>query len=400
MTALKNENSDIRKGAAHVLGTIGAQQVVEPLITVLNDKVWFVREAAAHALGAIGQPAVEPLLAALMDQDDFGRETAAYALGKIGDSRAVEPLMAVLNDTVWFVRAAAARALKAIGDARTVESLSADISDLAGQQFAFEVVTVDARGEIISHKTRTAHQSLEDLGNGVILEMVYIPGGTFLMGSPETEEGSSNDERPQHTVMVTPFFMSKFPVTQAQWEAVMGTHPSYFKGAKRPVEDVSWGDAVEFCRRLSKKTGHTYRLPSEAEWEYACRAGTTTPFYFGKTITTDLANYDGNDPYASGPKGISRNQTTDVGSFPPNAFGLYDMHGNVGEWCRDRYDSDYYSKSPGENPYGPGPSSLSSRVVRGGGWRDGARLCRAASRGDDWSLFGSRSYGFRLVRTP
>lgn len=121
----------------------------------------------------------------------------------------------------------------------------------------------------------------------------------------------------------------------------MGNNPSRFKGEKRPVERVSWKDAVEFCQKLSALTGETYRLPSEAEWEYACRAGTTTPFYFGKTITSDLVNYDGNYPYGSGPKGTYRKETTEVGQFPPNAFGLYDMHGNVQEWCADTYHDSY-----------------------------------------------------------
>jgi formylglycine-generating enzyme required for sulfatase activity len=131
--------------------------------------------------------------------------------------------------------------------------------------------------------------------------------------------------------------MGKYEVTQAQYQAIMGNNPSNFKGEKRPVEQVSWNDAVKFCEELSKKTGRAYRLPSEAEWEYAARAGTDTPFHFGETITTDLANYNGNFTYASAPKGEYRKETTDVGIFPPNSFGLYDMCGNVWEWCLDKY---------------------------------------------------------------
>ncbi|HID99667.1 MAG TPA: formylglycine-generating enzyme family protein [Thiotrichaceae bacterium] len=203
---------------------------------------------------------------------------------------------------------------------------------------------VNAKGEITQREPKRARYQTEDLGNGVLLEMVYIPGGTFMMGSPKTEEGreywQKGVESPQHKVTVKPFLMGKYPITQAQWIAVMGKNPSHFKGDNRPVESVSWHDCVEFCKRLFDKTGKAYRLPSESEWEYACRAGTTTPFYFGETITTDLANYDGNYTYASGPKGVYRSQTTDVGSFPPNAFGLYDMHGNVWEWCADlRHDN-------------------------------------------------------------
>ncbi|MEA5568189.1 bifunctional serine/threonine-protein kinase/formylglycine-generating enzyme family protein, partial [Anabaena sp. UHCC 0399] len=171
----------------------------------------------------------------------------------------------------------------------------------------------------------------ENLSNGVALDMVAIPGGKFLMGSPEDEPGRYDFESPQHKVTVKPFFMGKFPVTQAQWQAVAGfakvnidlnPNRSTFKGANRPVEKVSWHEAVEFCARLSQKTGRIYCLPSEAEWEYACRAGTTTPYYFGETITKDLANYDN-----------SYQQTTDVGKFPANPFGLYDMHGSISEWC-------------------------------------------------------------------
>jgi formylglycine-generating enzyme required for sulfatase activity len=150
-----------------------------------------------------------------------------------------------------------------------------------------------------------------------------------------------SDEGPQHRVTIQSFWMGKYPITQRQWQAVMGENPSYFKGDNRPVENVSWEDVVAFCQRLSEKTGKTYRLPSEAEWEYACRAGTTTPFYFGETITTDLVNYHGEYPYAAAPEGVYREETTEVGIFPPNAFGLYDMHGNVWEWCADPWHDNY-----------------------------------------------------------
>ncbi|HBK99620.1 MAG TPA: serine/threonine protein kinase, partial [Microcoleaceae bacterium UBA10368] len=201
------------------------------------------------------------------------------------------------------------------------------------QRFDFEVVTVNARGNITNRQRRQAQFISENLGSGAILDLISIPGGSFMMGSPSTETGRSNDEGPQHNVNISPFFMGKYEVTQKQYQAVMGNNPSNFKGAKHPVEQVTWDEAVEFCRKLTQKTGKSYRLPSEAEWEYACRARTTTPFYFGDTITPDLVNYNGNYPYGSAPKGLYREQTTDVGIFPPNAFGLYDMHGNVWEWC-------------------------------------------------------------------
>jgi len=226
-------------------------------------------------------------------------------------------------------------AMESLGDATGVPLTP---SPQSLEIFEFEVVTVNKRGEIINRRHHQASQYIED-ANGVTIEMVYVPGGTFLMGSPETEENRFSNEGPQHQVTVTPFYMSKYPVTQAQWQAVIGNNPSNFKGKNRPVEEVSWDDAVTFCQKLSELTEKDYHLPSEAQWEYACRAGTTTPFYFGETITTDLANYYDGSSYASGPEGVDRDETTEVGIFPPNAFGIYDMHGNVWEWCADIYSS-------------------------------------------------------------
>jgi len=218
-----------------------------------------------------------------------------------------------------------------------------------------------------------------DLGNGVQLEMVAIPGGTFWMGSPDGEGIAL--ERPRHQVTIAPFWMSKFVVTQAQYEAVIGGNLSYFKGADRPVEEVSWNDAVEFCQKLSAKANRQFRLPSEAEWEYACRAGTTTPFYFGDTISTDQANYDGNQIYGSGEKGEYRQKTTDVGSFPPNAFGLYDMHGNVWEWCLDHWHSSYQgAPTDGSAWIDKNAKEDATRVRRGGSWDYNPVYCRSAYR--------------------
>ena len=173
------------------------------------------------------------------------------------------------------------------------------------------------------------------------IAMVKIPAGSFLMGSPTSEESHFTSESPQHEVNLGAFWMSQFPITQAQWVSVMGNNPSHFEGDDLPVECVSWHDAMKFCRRLSEQTGHTYTLPSEAQWEYACRAGTTTPFHFGKTITSGQANYDGNYTYGDAPRGEYRQRTTPVGMFPPNDWGLYDMHGNVWEWCLDEWHPNY-----------------------------------------------------------
>ena len=272
-----------------------------------------------------------------------------------------------------------------------IDQLLASISEPAPkpkqtQTFQFQVITVNASGQIIKTEQRQAEYFSENLGRGVSLEMVQIPGGTFMMGSPDNEQGRYDSESPQHRVTVPTFFAGKYAITQAQWEAVMGNNPSHFKGEKRPVENVSWDDAVEFCKKLSQTTRKTYRLLSEAEWEYACRAGTTTPFHFGETITPELVNYDGNNPYAKASKGLYRQETTDVGSFPPNAFGLYDMHGNVWEWCSDKWH-DNYSKAPADgSSWETGGSEY--RVQRGGSWHDFAVYCRGAGR----------SYGSAVIR--
>ncbi len=278
---------------------------------------------------------------------------------------------------------------------REEERRRKDEEERKGKEFEFETVSVDSKGKIINRSRKTARQQVENLGKGVILEMVYIPGGTFTMGSPGNEADRSSDEK-QHQVTVSPFFMGKYPVTQKQWEAVTGNNPSHFKGANRPVESVSWDDAVDFCEKFSRKSGKKYRLPTEAEWEYACRAETTTPFYFGETITPKLVNYDGNNPYGSAPKGEYRQQTTDVGTFPPNGFGLYDMHGNVWEWCHDWY-GDYPSGSV-TDPIGT--ASGSYRVYRGGSWLNLARYCRSARRSWHSPDYRLTFLGFRPVLLP
>jgi formylglycine-generating enzyme required for sulfatase activity len=262
------------------------------------------------------------------------------------------------------------------------------------QTFSFEVVRTNASGNIINRRNSSARYFTEDLGNGVTLKMVEIPGGTFMMGSPKSEAQRGSDESPEHQVTVPSFFMGKYQLTQAQYQAIMGSNPSAFKGNNRPVERVSWNDAVKFCEKLSQKTGKNYKLPSEAEWEYACRAGTTTPFYFGESITPELVNYDGNYTYASAPKGQYRQQTTDVGSFPPNAFGLYDMHGNVWEWCQDDYINSY-NNAPTDGSALTGRSSI--KLLRGGSWDNNPEHCRSASRTYHTLDNDDSNIGFRVV---
>ncbi|MFM6825449.1 MAG: formylglycine-generating enzyme family protein [Dolichospermum sp.] len=236
-----------------------------------------------------------------------------------------------------------------------------------------------------------------------MIEMIAIPEGTFMMGSPENEEGNRNSERPQHEVTIKSFLMGKYPVTQEQWRTVaalekvnidLASYPSYFEGDNRPVEQVSWHDAIEFCARLSNYTKKPYRLPTEAQWEYACRAGTTTPFHFGEIISTDLANYDGNYTYGDGLKGVHRKGTTDVGFFPPNLFGLHDMHGNVWEWCQD----DWHENYEGAPIDGSAWISLTNRkVLRGGSWFSHADYCRSAYRSTAVADFNSNNIGFRVA---
>jgi formylglycine-generating enzyme required for sulfatase activity len=265
------------------------------------------------------------------------------------------------------------------------------------KEFEFETKTVDKTGKIVNQENHQAKYFKEDLGNNITLEMVQIPGGSFMMGSLESEKGRTQDESPQHQVNVPGFSMGKFVVTQEQYQQIMGKNPSYFtqKGAKRPVEEVSWNNAVEFCQKLSQKTGREYRLPSEAEWEYACRAGTTTPFHFGETITTELANYKGTSIYASEPKGKHLQRTTDLGSFPPNAFGLYDMHGNVWEWCQDDWHNNY-SNAPKD---GSGWTSQSgnTKALRGGSWGNIPVYCRSAYRTYNALAYHYFNIGFRVV---
>lgn len=267
------------------------------------------------------------------------------------------------------------------------------------KSFEFEIVRVNAQGSITDRALRDGKFFTEDVGNDVTLDMVAIKSGSFIMGSPAGEKGRTSSESPQHSVTLAGFFMGKYEVTQAQYQAIMGNNPASFKGETRPVEQVSWNDAVEFCQKLSQMTGRNYRLPSEAEWEYACRAGTTTPFYFGETITADLVNYDATSTYASAPKGEYRQQTTPVGSFPPNAFGLYDMHGNVWEWCQDTWHDSYQGAPNNGSAWVDNGNDNQTRLLRGGSWINNPEDCRSAYRNNNDLSRGRHidDIGFRIV---
>ncbi|MCC3404707.1 MAG: formylglycine-generating enzyme family protein [Microcoleus sp. PH2017_10_PVI_O_A] len=324
----------------------------------------------------LASPIVEVRIAALSE---------ALKYGEVG----LKLIIQALHDESMQVKISACSLLKD----RSEEKIQQHLQNYF-PIFEFDVITVDAYGKENSRRKSWVHYFREDLGNGVVLDMVYIPGGTFMMGSPETEYGRQEHERPQHQVTVPTFYAGKYPITQEQWQAVMGNNPSEFKGAQLPVEKVTWNDAVNFCQKLSEKTGKNYRLPSEAEWEYACRADTTTAFHFGETITPDLVNYKGSYPCGSVPGGLFRHHTTVVGSFPPNAFGLYDMHGNVWEWC-ELYRHDGYNGTPSDS--GACESGSDYRLQCGGSWLDHPLNCRAAYRRCDSAGNSSGLRGFRVV---
>jgi formylglycine-generating enzyme required for sulfatase activity len=248
------------------------------------------------------------------------------------------------------------------------------------------------------------------LADGVELTMVQIPAGSFLMGSPLHELESRDDEGPRHLVTLGSFFMAHTPITQAQWREVAGwqklhrdlnPNPSHFKGSNRPVEQVSWKDVIEFCKRLSQRFGRTYTLPSEAQWEYACRAGTTTPFHFGATLTSELANYPGNCTYAQEPKGPYRQETTDVASFPANPWGLHDMHGNVMEWCLDQWHRNYGgAPTDGSAWVNMNVVKNDKRMLRGGSWDLNPGFCRSACRNHHLPDYFYNRVGLRVVCLP
>jgi len=332
----------------------------------------------------------------------------------------------ISGDTVTVKTGTAAFASSTVGNGKTVT--------FSG----YSLTGADAGNYSLSSQPTSVTANIQSM-----IDMVSISAGTFTMGSPTSEADRYSNET-QHSVTLSSFKMGKYQVTQAQYQAVMGagedrTTTGYGKGNNYPAYYVNWYDAIIFCNKLSILEGlnpvysidgstdpavwiasnggtipttsrnatwdaavmdmgkNGYRLPTEAEWEYACRAGTTTPFNTGNNITTDQANYDGNYPYNGNVKGEYRGKTTPVGSFAPNAWGLYDMHGNVFEWCWDWYGSSYYSSSPAGNP--TGPSTGSSRVVRGGYWSNIGQYLRSAYRSSNYPNNRDINRGFRLVRS-
>ncbi|MEO0947648.1 MAG: formylglycine-generating enzyme family protein [Cyanobacteria bacterium J06641_5] len=294
---------------------------------------------------------------------------------------------------------------------RVLEDLGLDsLEILAPNAFAsacdlqvceFETVRLDPKGKPGDRQRKRVQTHEEDLGNGIKLTMVRIPGGSFWMGSPGDEAQRRPKEGPRHQVAVPEFYLGQTAVTQGQWQAIMGNNPAKFKGSDRlPVERVSWQDCQEFCRRLTARTesqGRIYRLPSEAEWEYACRGGVETPFHYGETITTELANYNGNEAYGNGPAGSYRKRPNIVGQFAANDFGLHDLHGNIWERCQDEWHDNYEEAPTDGRTWQQSDAGANNRVMRGGSWFSLPGLCRCASR--DSSKPGDRSdrVGLRIA---
>ncbi|MFN0197119.1 MAG: SUMF1/EgtB/PvdO family nonheme iron enzyme [Planctomycetaceae bacterium] len=309
-----------------------------------------------------------------------------------------------------------------IDAANTVQP--SELSRLAAVMFAgicivgvaaliFRAPTIPA-GEHAPSSALKDESPAQAMTNSIGMKLARIPAGEFLMGSADDDPGAREDEKPQHSVKITkPFYMGIHEVTQAQFERMMQTNPSSFTRAgllkdappeldcsRLPVDNVTWYSAVEFCRRLSdlpeeKAAGRVYRLPTEAEWEYACRAGTTSTFHYGDSLSSTEANFNGAHPYGDAARGPFLNRTEIIGSYQPNAFGLYDMHGNLHEWCLDRFDREYYRHSPTDDPRGPEKGT--SRVIRGGDWYSDGRDCRSAFRYADIPHGRFYALGMRVV---
>ncbi|MDX2244951.1 MAG: SUMF1/EgtB/PvdO family nonheme iron enzyme [Leptolyngbyaceae cyanobacterium bins.302] len=401
---------DYRIDAAHKLGQKGAiAHCARPnLIGMMENRnqTLEARQAAAQALGKLGI-GDENLLALLIDTTDelALRRSVAEALGTMKAGQTELRQLLESDDQPLPVRQGAARALGLIG-APSGEPVPMLIVELMQEEVITQVKSIPVWREILKEE--------------LTLDLVAIPGGEFLMGSPPDEEGRNwyesfypetegLDVEAQHLVTISPFFMSQYPINQEQWRFVaqlpiinrdLDLDPANFKGDRHPVELVSWNNAMEFCARLSKQTGKTYRLPSESEWEYACRAGTTQPFHLGDTLSTDFVNYAGNHTYGTGAKGIYRQKTTEVGSFGiVNAFGLSDMHGNVWEWCLDHWHPSYEG-APIDGSAWVTDGDSSYRMLRGGSWYNYPGDCCSALRYRYTATDRLNVIGFRVVCVP
>ncbi|MEL6786265.1 MAG: formylglycine-generating enzyme family protein [Cyanobacteria bacterium J06607_15] len=292
----------------------------------------------------------------------------------------------------------------ALGATRSLATTSnSNYTNLAS--FDFATVRVDRQGVETERTYHHARLYTEDLGNYQTLMMVSVPAGKYSMGASADEKDSSDRERPLHKVKVQEFLIGEYPVTQEQWRKIaklpqinreLKPNPSHFQGDKRPVESVSWLEATEFCDRLTAYTGRQYRLPSEAEWEYACRGNTRSPFAYGDTLTSELADYASTYAYASETGAAYRQGTTDVAEFIPNAFGLYDLHGNVREWCADPWHENYHGAPSNSKAWNKG-GNQAWRTLRGGSWANKPSHCRSAHRSGYPAESLNRAIGFRVA---
>ncbi|MEL7086228.1 MAG: formylglycine-generating enzyme family protein [Cyanobacteria bacterium J06597_1] len=289
--------------------------------------------------------------------------------------------------------------------ARAIQNERRDRLNL--QPFEFDVPTVDKTGTVRRSQMHSASFLPVSLAGADRLDMVSIAPANFWMGASHSEFRRKPVESPRRRVRVSPFLISKYPITQSQWTAVatlpairrdLSTNPSHFQGRDRPVESVSWLDAVEFCDRLSQHSGRRFQLPTEAQWEYACRAGTQTPFHTGETIASQFANYVGTSIYKAEPAGDYLRSTAPVGSYKPNAFGLHDMHGNVWEWCADTWHRNYRN-SPKNQRIVASNRQPQLRAIRGGSWLDSPDKTRSASRSKYLETDLNRTIGFRVIMT-
>jgi len=348
---------------------------------------------------------LENLLAEKLDAHQPTSNTVATIRSELGKAKLKRADAAVPACGVLIARFEARQAAyeKLAGERRPstpqARAMRREISDLGYRIRMIDNVLAEllkfdpnhAEAQRLRDKIAADHGPLP-FTNSIGMKLVYISPGEFLMGSPTSEKSRDRNETQHRVHLSKGFFVGVHEVTQAQWKAVMDNNPSKFRGDNLPVENVTWNLAVEFCKKLGQREDKTYRLPTEAQWEYVCRAGTTTPFNTGETISTDQANYKGSKVYGNSRKGVDRMQTTPVGSFRPNAWGLYDMHGNVQEWCNDRR-SNY---PPGEvtNPTG---DRGTSRVLRGGSWNYHPEVCRSAHRLGYPPALQASFLGFRVA---
>jgi formylglycine-generating enzyme required for sulfatase activity len=398
------------------LGTSSAETEFLNAFAIVTDKIL---RGLGHEFEAIANSLAPPAIEAansLEESDDFPLADLEYEVAKLLNFPDLQPC---------DYESATITAILDRFDFETSLHLSPFFMGLTITAvldlFDFETATLEqqkrsSRGQggwKINRRAASASGYTEPLSTDseaeIGLDMILIPSGSFTMGAPQSEPESQERERPQHEVALPPFYLGRHVVTQAQWRTVAGypridldldPDPSRFKGDSRPVEHVSWDDAQEFCQRLSAKTGKSYCLPGEAQWEYACRAGTTTPFHFGETITSELANYSGTKTYNESPEGEYRRETTDVDSFPANDWGLHDMHGNAWEWCEDDWHESYDGAPSDGRAWVEADPENELRLLRGGSWYSVPGLCRSAYRLHYSRVDRYDHVGFRVCCVP